>query len=174
MSHYDRPYIGDVHDMAFPFGRRNCRWFPGHSPKGSIERSIFEERIVDGKKRLVVTGKENIKDFIESSKDETLITNIMKRFEQGDISVLSRKQGFYGDVTSMPTNLAEAQSVLISLENQFNSLPLKVRQKFDNSFDKYVKEVSGVSSVEQFQELMNIKPVTSDSGSESESGSVDA
>lgn len=155
-----RPYVENIGDMAFPFGRRNCRWSPVPSPIGNGERSIFEERIENGKRSLVVTGKENLKDFIEASKAETLISNIMKRFEQGDVNALSRVQGFYGDVTSMPTNLADAQKVLINLETQFNSLPVDVRQKFDNSFDKYVQEVSNVKSVDEFNTLFNIQPST--------------
>lgn len=126
------------------------------SPIGNGERSIFEERIVDGVKHLVVTGKENLKEFIEASKAETLISNIMKRFESGDINVLSRVQGFYGDVTSMPDNLAECQNLLIKLENQFNSLPVETKAKFDNSFNKYVKDVSSMS-IDDFNGLFNVK-----------------
>lgn len=166
VSHLARPYVYDVAEMTSPFARRNCRWSTVPCPIGNGERSVFEERVVDGKKRLVITGKENVKDFIESSKAETLISNIMKRFEQGDVSVLSRKQGFYGDVTSMPSNLAEAQNILITLENQFNSLPVEVRKKFDNSFDNYVKTVSNVGSIDEFNSLFNISPAVS--GSESE------
>lgn len=166
VSHLARPYVHDVVEMTSPFARRNCRWSPVPCPIGNGERSVFEERVVDGKKRLVVTGKENVKDFIEASKAETLISNIMKRFEQGDISVLSRTQGFYGDVTSMPSNLAEAQNTLITLENQFNSLPVEVRKNFDNSFDNYVKTVSSVGSLDEFNSLFNISPAVA--GSESE------
>lgn len=161
-----RPYIENFNDMTTPFARRNCRWSVIPSPVGNGERSIFEERVVDGKRSLVVTGKENWKDFIEASKDETLISNIMKRFEQGDVNVLSRVQGFYGDVTSMPSNLSEAQNVLINLENQFNSLPVDVRKKFDNSFYKYVQEVSSVKSVDEFNTLFNIKPIVAAAESE--------
>ena len=158
VSNYARPYVENLKDMAIPFARRNCRWSPVPSPIGNGERSIFEERVENGKRSLVVTGKENLKDFIEASKNETLISNILKRFEQGDVNALSRVQGFYGDVTSMPSNLADAQNVLINLENQFNSLPVDVRKKFDNSFDKYVQDVSSVKSVDEFNTLFNIEP----------------
>lgn len=157
VSVYARPYVENLEDMVIPFGRRNCRWSPVPSPIGNGERSIFEERVENGKRSLVVTGKENLKDFIEASKNETLISNIMKRFEQGDVNALSRVQGFYGDVTTMPSNLADAQKVLINLENQFNSLPADIKKKFDNSFDKYVQDVSSVKSVDEFNNLFNIK-----------------
>lgn len=140
------------------FATRNNRPVTISSPQGNGERSIFEERVVDGVKQLVVAGKENFKDFIEASKAETLISNIMKRFEMGDVNALSRVQGFYGDITGMPSNLAEAQNMLISLENQFNALPVDIKKKFDNSFDKYVKDVSS-ATVDQFKEMFNIAPI---------------
>lgn len=125
------------------------------SPVGNGERSLFEVRVVDGKKQLVVTGKEDFKGFIEASKEDTLISNIMKRFEQGDVNALSKVQGFYGDVTAMPDNLAEAQSILIKLESQFNALPSDVRAKFDNSFNKYVQDVSNFT-VEEYLGHFNL------------------
>lgn len=140
------------------FGTRFNRPDVIPSPVGNGERDIFEERVVDGVKQLVVTGKENFKAFIEASKNETLISNIMKRFEQGDVAALSRVQGFYGDVTGMPSNLAEAQNMLIFLENKFNALPLDIKKKFDNSFDKYVQDISN-ATVDQFKDLFNLNPI---------------
>lgn len=116
------------------------------SPIGNGERSIFEERIVDGERTLVVTGKEDFKAFIEASKEETLIDNIINRFQNGDLTVLQRKQGFYVDITNMPSSLAEAQNMLIQLESNFNSLPVEDRELFGNSFDRYVSEVSKMSA----------------------------
>lgn len=133
------------------------------SPIGNGERSIFEERIIDGERHLVVTGKEDFKSFIEGSKEETMIDNIIQRFNNGDLTVLQRKQGFYADVTNMPGSLAEAQNMLIHLENNFNSLPVEDKQLFDNSFDKYVAEVSKMSASD-FIEKFNLakKEIESD------------
>ena len=145
------------------------------SPRGNGERVIFEERIVDGSKQLVATGKESLKDFIEASKSETLISNIIKRFEQGDINVLSKVQGFYADVTDMPSDLASAQRHLITLEDKFNNLPSEVKTRFDNSFNKFVEEVSH-SSIDDFAKIFgfdtsisensDVKPVVSSSTSD--------
>lgn len=125
------------------------------SPTGNGERSIFEERIIDGERNLVVTGKEDFKAFIEASKEDTLIDNIIRRFQNGDVTVLQRKQGFYGDVTNMPSSLAQAQNMLIQLEANFNSLPLEDRELFGNSFDRYVSEVSKMSASD-FIEKFNL------------------
>lgn len=126
------------------------------SPMGDGIQSVFEERIIDGKKKLVVTGQEDLKAFIEASKAETLIDNIIKRYTEGDLSILSRVQGFYGDVTGMPRDLADAQRTLITLQSNFEKLPLDVRKKFDNSFDKYVEEISSIKDVSAFKKIFSL------------------
>lgn len=126
------------------------------SPMGDGTQPIFEERLVDGKKMLVVTGQEDLKAFIEASKDETLISSIIKRYTEGDVTALSRAQGFYADITGMPTDLASAQQTLIKLQDNFDKLPLEVRKKFDNSFDKYVEEVSSISDVDTFKKIFDL------------------
>lgn len=130
--------------MSVKFFSRCIRPSTIANPFGNGERSIFEERVENGQRRLVVTGKEDFKSFIEASKEETLIKNIIKRFENGDVTAISKTQGFYGDVTGMPSNLAEAQNFLINLQNNFDSLPGDIKEKFGNSFDNYVKEVSNM------------------------------
>ena len=144
-----------LREQKVKFGTRFNRPDVIPSDRGTAMRDIFEERIVDGSKELVVTGQENFKDFIEASKAETQIENIIKRFQMGDINALSRAQGFYADITGMPNNLAEAQNMLIKMENDFNSLPVDIKKNFDNSFDKYVSTVSN-TTVDGFKDLFNL------------------
>lgn len=144
-----------LREQKVKFGTRFNRPDVTPSDRGTAMRDIFEERIVDGSKELVVTGQENFKDFIEASKAETQIENIIKRFQMGDINALSRAQGFYADITGMPNNLAEAQNMLIKMENDFNSLSVDIKKKFDNSFDKYVSMVSN-TTVDGFKDLFNL------------------
>lgn len=67
-----------------------------------------------GKEDLQVTGKTNIYEFIQKSLPETLIYNIIERYNNGDVTALDKIHGFYGDVTTMPKNLAEAQQLMIN------------------------------------------------------------
>ena len=96
----------------------------------------------DGKVHVVVTGKTNLYEKIQASKDDTLIYNILDRFAAGDVSVLQRHQGFYADLTDMPKTLAEAQQSLITAENYFNKLPLDVRSEFNHSFSEFLASAS--------------------------------
>lgn len=92
----------------------------------------------DGKVQIVETGKTNIYEKIQASKDETLVYNILDRFNAGDVSVLNQRQGTYGDFTEMPKTLAEAQQTLIDAEKYFYSLPLEVRKEFDHSVSEFL------------------------------------
>lgn len=127
------------------------------SPMGSGERAVLEVRKVNGVDTLVKTGSEDWKSFIESSKAETMISNIILRFQRGDVSALSRTQGFYGDVTGMPDSLRDAQNTLIDLRSKFDALPKDVRLKFDDNFEHYVSKVSNFS-VADFAEAFNLVP----------------
>lgn len=122
----------------------------------------------DGKVRVVETGKTNLYEKIQASKEDTLIYNILDRFKAGDVSVLQKHQGVYADLTNMPTTLAEAQQSLINAENYFNSLPLEVRSDFNHSFSEFLASASAgkladkssfFATTEKAQELVSSQPV---------------
>ena len=96
----------------------------------------------DGKVHIVETGKTNLYEKIQASKEDTLVYNILDRFNAGDVSVLQKNKGYYGDFTDMPKTLAEAQQSLITAENYFNSLPLDVRKEFNHSFSEFLSSAS--------------------------------
>lgn len=138
------------------------------SPQGNGERSIFEERVVDGIRELVITGKESIKDLIEASKDETLIENILKRFQSGDITALSKKQGFYADITGLPDNHIAAHKFIKEMENKYNSYSDDIKSKF-GSFESYIEAVANMSS----DEFVNIFYPNSETVATDEGGASD-
>ena len=91
-----------------------------------------------GKKELKATGKTNIYEFIQKSLDDTLVYNILKKFEAGDLDALNRAVGAYGDFTNAPRSLAEAQQLIINAEKEFNKLPLDVRKEFNYSASEFL------------------------------------
>lgn len=86
-----------------------------------------------GKKELKETGKTDIYERIQESKESTMIYNILERFLAGDNEIINKQIGSYGDFTELPTNLAEAQQLIIDAENTFKSLPLDIRKEFNHS-----------------------------------------
>lgn len=94
-----------------------------------------------GAQELKKTGKTNIYDFIQSSLAETLIYNVIERYNSGDITALDKVRGFYGDVINMPKTLAEAQQIMINAEKLFKSLPLETRAKYNHDVGQFLSNV---------------------------------
>ncbi len=107
---------------------------PGN-PIKQLYSGSYNER---GQIELKEDGTENIYDFIQSFAESTDIHAIMRRFENGEVDVLEKVQGFYGDVTDMPKTYAEALQRIADSEKVFMSLPLDVRAKFGHSFSEFL------------------------------------
>lgn len=102
---------------------------------GDPVKVIYSPRYDDaGVLDLVATGQENLYEYIQSHKESTDIHVLLDRFANGEEDVLSRMQGFYGDITSMPKTYAEVLNAVIAGEEAFARLPVEIKQKFDNSF----------------------------------------
>lgn len=109
------------------------------SNPGSRLRKLYHGRVDnDGVFDLVFDGEEDLYDQIQSHAESCDIHTIMKRFEAGDLEVLSQRQGVFGDFSEFPTNYAEILNSVIAGENYFNSLPVEVRSKFNHSFREWM------------------------------------
>ncbi len=107
---------------------------PGN-PLKQLYVGSYNER---GQVVLREDGTENLYDFIQSFAESTDIHAIMRRFENGEVDVLEKVQGFYGDVTEMPKTYAEALQRIADSEKVFMSLPVDVRAKFGHSFSEFL------------------------------------
>lgn len=97
---------------------------------------VIDER---GHKKLQFVGTHDIYDEIQSYAEECKIENIIARAAAGDPDALNQRQGFYADITNTPRDLKEAQDSILKLSNGFYNLPAEVREKFDNSLEKFVQ-----------------------------------
>lgn len=95
-----------------------------------------------GVKELVLDEEINIQDEIESYHEETKIENIIRRatFDPSFAERLGAPQGDGAivDVVNMPGTLAEAQQLMIDVEQTWNKLPAEIKQKFNNDIDMYI------------------------------------
>lgn len=107
---------------------------PGN-PLKQLYAGSYNER---GQVVLREDGTENLYDFIQSFAESTDIHAIMRRFENGEVDVLEKVQGFYGDITEMPKTYAEALQRIADSEKIFMSLPVDVRAKFGHSFSEFL------------------------------------
>lgn len=124
---------------------------PAGNPVKTLYGPVFDKQ---GRMRLEEIGKENLYDYIQSHADSVNIHILLKQYQNGDPSVLSRVQGAYGDFTQMPRTFAEALNTMIAAEQYFNSLPVETRAQFGHNFNQFI------ASMDQsdFTQRMGIAP----------------
>ena len=102
----------------------------------------------NGDLQLVKTGTENLYDRIQAEAAACDMDNILRRFANGDISVLSQSQGVYADFAGAPMHFTDALNMVRSVEDAFSQLPADEREKYDNDWVKYGASIVNPSSVE--------------------------
>lgn len=109
------------------------------SNSGDREKPIYRAQLDEhGHLELIEDGKESVYDYIQSHRDSVDLHKILDRFQQGDVAALSRVQGVYADLTSMPKSYAEMLNAVIAGEQYFAGLPLEVRARFGHSFQQWM------------------------------------
>lgn len=124
---------------------------PGN-PIKQLYTGSYNER---GQVELKEDGTEDLYAFIQSFAESTDIHAIMKRYQNGEVDVLEKVQGFYGDITDMPHTYAEALQRIADSEKVFMSLPVDVRAKFGHSFSEFL----AASQEEDFLDRLGVTPV---------------
>ena len=138
---------------------------PIYTDPGSADVPIYSPSVDnDGHINLEVIGVKNLPEYIDSFRESCDINNLVARFNAGDVTALSRTQGAFFDATQLPHTYAEMLNTVINAEQTFNSLPIDIREKFDNS---YVKWLSMMDDAEQFALMMGVsKDAPADNGGE--------
>lgn len=110
------------------------------SPAGAKEEPVYkmEIEVKTGKKQLIQKGFTNIYNIIQESLEQSKIENIIRRATEGDPYALNVMNGQYIDTTEVPATLAEAQAFVIKAKQEFDTLPINIRRKFDMSAEKYI------------------------------------
>ena len=133
---------------------------PGN-PIKQLFAGSYNER---GQVELKEDGTEDLYAYIQSFAESTDIHSILRRFENGEVDVLEKVQGFYGDITEMPHTYAEALQRISDSEKVFMSLPVDVRAKFNHSFSEFLSASQdddfldriGIKSAEQSEPVATV------------------
>lgn len=94
----------------------------------------------DGNITLVLTGKEDLWDTYNSYRDSCDTTILVERFLSGDESALQRGTPVFMDLLGAPKSLAEAYALNFRAEKAFESLDSSIKEKFGNSYMRFVSE----------------------------------
>lgn len=112
---------------------------------------LYSPKVDDnGNIDLVVAGKENIPEIVNSYAESTDIQYILSRAAQGDLSGLTQNPGIYGDFTSVPKTYAEFLQLQIDANGLFYKLPQDVRDKFNNDPSQFLAQ----SGTEEWQKKL--------------------
>lgn len=128
------------------------------SDPGSRYRDVYTPSIAkDGQIELVVTGKEDIVEMMNSYKDSCDPSILAERFLAGDETALRQGNPTFMDLLGVPKTLAEAYALNFRAEAAFEHLPSEVKSKFDNNYFKFV-ESAGTDSWFEALKLNQEKP----------------
>lgn len=99
-----------------------------------------------GHKMLVKSGeKTDVYARIQADRDSCDINLLMQRFINGDASAIDIKKGEYIDTRSLPKNMFEVYEKGLEAEQYFDSLPVELREMFDNSATVFFTEIGDKS-----------------------------
>lgn len=114
---------------------------------GSRIHIVYQGRYDDnGVFDLIESGREDIYDQIQSHRDSVDIHVLLDRFNRGDISVLSSRQGMYGDFTGVPSSYSEVLNAVIAGERAFMALPVDERAKYGHSFAQWLSSLDNINA----------------------------
>lgn len=115
-----------------------------------MKKTYTAEYDKKGAWHLVETGEESLYEEIQSHADATNLNVIMRRYQNGEADVLKRIEGFYGDVSDMPTNLADMLNASMKAQQMFDGLTPDIKERFGQN---YVEFMQTAGSKEWYEKL---------------------
>lgn len=110
---------------------------PGSPLKEKYHGKVME----NGEIELVFDGYEDLQAYIDSFEEETNIENIITRVNNGEIDLLNTVAGAYIDTVGMPKTYAEVLQTVIDGQKVFEALPVDIKARFDNDFNKWFAQM---------------------------------
>lgn len=99
-----------------------------------------------------VTNPESISKAVQADKNAADINKIVAKAKKTGFMVVNNKQPMYGDFTK-GTDYADVQKRILEVKNGFEGLPAEIRNKFDNSPEKWIDYMSDPNNKEESIEL---------------------
>lgn len=79
---------------------------------------------------------------IQASADSVDIYTILGLASNGQPELLHQKSGYFVDLSDMPSDIHEVYRKVNIARDYFDGLPISEKQKYNNSFDRYLAEIS--------------------------------
>lgn len=121
---------------------------------GNIMEPQYRERYDEnGNAYLEQVGEINTYEKIQSYRDEVDPMSILARYAAGDTTVMANP-GWYIDTSKLPANYIEWRNLMNEQKEKFETLPLEIRNKFNNNFDQW----AATAGEPEWLENMGIMP----------------
>lgn len=124
-----------------------------NEPGNIIEPQYRERYDENGNAYLEQIGEINTYEKIQSYRDEVDPMSILARYAAGDTTVMANP-GWYIDTSKLPTNYIEWRNLMNEQKEKFETLPLEIRNKFNNNFDQW----AATAGEPEWLENMGIMP----------------
>lgn len=140
------------------YGNRGERFFSssGTSVVPEYQLSIDEK----GVRSLKVVGQKDLYAEIQSHKESCDVHSILKRFVNGDASVLNQKLGYFADATMFPKSYAEMYQRVVDGESFFNGLPIEIRKEFNFNPVEFFSQMGTDSFNSIMSQFSNTEPTS--------------
>lgn len=136
-------------------------------PGDPMKKIMHGELQVDGTIELVVDRIENTDETIQSFAESTMIENIMARIAAGQTDLLNQRNGFFMDTVGLPQNMAEVLNLVIKGQEVFEKLPVEIKERFDNDFNKWFV---AMDKEDFFEKSGFVSPAGENAGKDPEEG----
>ena len=101
-------------------------------------------------------SKLDIKEYVNSFKQETNIKVLLQRFaETGDVSYLHQSNGVYADISSIPTNVNDMKHLVKNNSEKISKAFPGIDLNKVKSFDDLVVEISKINSQKEVEKPIN-------------------
>lgn len=117
---------------------------------GSRTLPRFRRRFNAGKAELVPDGTEDIYAEIQLNAKGNLVGDLIRRSKNGDTEALGIDSNSFADLTGAPTSLLDAELKLVSAREQFDALPIDIKQKY-GSLSAFLSAIDDGSFVKGIQ-----------------------
>lgn len=122
------------------------------SNPGNPYKPTFTPKVSSsGRVSLVLTGKVDLYQQIQSHKDSVDLKTLIARFESGEADVFSQRNGFYMDITSMPQTYAELHELMTDARNRFDSFPVDIRKQYNFDFGVYLNSLGKLPKTDKVE-----------------------
>lgn len=117
-----------------------------------LERPEWHKKRYPHYRKVSMRFAENSGRTQQHFKDECDVNNIMKKYEKTGVLPQLQGTGLYGDYSD-PVDFQEALNTVNQATEQFENLPAKVRERFDNDPRKFLEFTGDARNREELGEM---------------------